>query len=278
MLCEPKTVKDIYDYCSDLEIKMLTNHNADYWTPYKNNYALFDRLFMRRYKSFFPYIQEPDDDLSAVVTDFIIDVSAHLTANDKKYAELFRVWSIEDNDNYSLYNNVDYIEEYEEENGKSLTFNKGSQTDTEDLEHTKGSETDTEDLEHTKGSQEDTEDLSTTFGAQDVDTTNSTSAYNVSSFSPVDKSEVENGSHDDTQDNTRTYGQRIDSDDNSRTYGAREDTTEETGGKQYNIHKIGNMGVQTVDDMLKKHLEVWMWSFYDYVFSEIANDILRGVI
>ena len=310
------TVGDIYNQNKTDDKMMLSPYPADFWKPYRDNHNYFDRRFKVLYKSFFPYDQEEAEGRESVADDFRFDVYAHLMTNDKRYSELFRVNVIPDNDAYSLTNNVDYTETYSEENGRDTEFNKGSetdtedlsrtkgaQTDTEDLEFTKGSETDTEDLEFTKGSETDTEDLSTTYGAQDVDTTQSTSAYNESTFTATDKTEVDNGSHEDTQDNSRTfgqrvdsednsrtfgqridsednsrtYGQRIDSEDNSRTYGARKDITEETGSKDYTLHKVGNMGVQTVDDMLEKHVGVWsMFDFYGLIFREIARDLLRG--
>ena len=284
------TIKDIQAYTKEHNVKMLSEYDADFWAGYRANYQYFDRLFMKRFSSWFPFDQEYSEGVASIQQDFTFDVYAHLMANDKRYSELWRVNVIADNEAYSLTNNVDYTETYEESNGRDIEFNKGAQTDTEDLEHTKGSQTDTEDLEfnkgaqtdtedleHTKGSETDTEDLEKVFGAQDVDTTNSTAPYNTSVWQPVDKTEVENGSHTDTEDNSRTYGQRVDSDDNSRTSGARKDTTGETGSKEYELHKVGNMGVQTVDDMIKKHIENWsMFNFYELVFDEIARDLLRG--
>ena len=291
-MSELYTIEDIYGYCKDNELRMLSNYTGDFWTYYMTNSERFDRQFMRRYRSFFPYIQSGNDTLENVSHDFIYDVQAHLVSNAKRYSELFRVNNILDNEAYSLTNNVDYTETLEESTGKDITFNKGSQTDTEDLEHVKGSQTDTEDLEHVKGSQTDTEDLEHVTGQQDVTVETSTSAFNESEFTPVDKSETDNGQRTDTDDNSRTYGQRTDTDDNSRTYGqrtdtddnsrtygAREDTTGETGTRESTVHKVGNMGVQTVDDMLTKHVELWsMFNLYDYIFAEIANDLLRGVI
>ena len=265
-MSEIYTVEDIYGYCKDNELRMLSNYTGDFWTYYMTNSERFDRQFMRRYRSFFPYIQSGNDTLEDVSRDFIYDVQAHLVSNAKRYSELFRVNNILDNEAYSLTNNVDYTETLEESTGKDITFNKGSQTDTEDLEHVKGSQTDTEDLEHVTGQ-------------QDVTVETSTSAFNESEFTPVDKSETDNGQRTDTDDNSRTFGQRTDTDDNSRTYGAREDTTGETGTRESTVHKVGNMGVQTVDDMLTKHVELWsMFNLYDYIFAEIANDLLRGVI
>ena len=284
------TVGDIYNQNKTDDKMMLSPYPADFWKPYRDNHNYFDRRFKVLYKSFFPYDQEESEGRESVADDFRFDVYAHLMANDKRYSELFRINTIPDNDAYSLTNNVDYTETYEEESGRDVEFNKGSETDTEDLERTKGSQTDTEDLELTKGAETDTEDLSTTYGAQNVDTTQSTSAYNESTFTATDLTEVDTGSHEDTQDNSRTYGQRIDSEDNSRTYGqridsednsrtygARKDTTGETGSKDYTLHKVGNMGVQTVDDMLLKHWDNWnLFDFYKLIFEEIARDLLRG--
>ena len=258
------TIGDIYNQNKTDDKMMLSPYPADFWKPYRDNHNYFDRRFKVLYKSFFPYDQEETEGRESVADDFRFDVYAHLMANDKRYSELFRINTIADNDAYSLTNNVDYTETYEEESGRDIEFNKGSQTDTEDLEHTKGAET-------------DTEDLSTTYGAHDTTATNTISAYNESGYSPKDKDVTESGTHEDTGDNSRTYGQRIDSEDNSRTYGARQDTIGETGSKSSTMRKVGNMGVQTVDDMLLKHWDNWnLFDFYKLIFEEIARDLLRG--
>ena len=284
------TIGDIYAQNKHDNKMMLSPYPADFWKPYRDNSGYFDRRFYTLFKSWYPYEQETDEGRESVADDFRYDVYAHLMANDKRYSELFRIHTIVDNDAYSLTNNVDYTETYGETNGRDVTFNKGSQTDTEDNERTKGQQIDSEDLSATKGQQIDSEDLSATQGAQDIDTTNSKSAYNESTFSPTDKSEVDQGARTDTQDNERTYGSRTDTEDNERTYGqridsedlsrtsgAREDTTEETGSKDYTLHKVGNMGVQTVDDMLLKHWDNWnLFDFYKMIFDEFARDLLRG--
>ena len=284
------TIKDLYDYTKQHNTKLLSEYTADFWAGYKSNYQYFDRLFKKRFTSWFPFDQDYSDGVEAIQQDFTADVYAHLMANNKRYSELWRVNVIPDNDAYSLTNNVDYTESYEEDNSKDVTYNKGAQADSDEGFTAYGERTDTEDLSKTKGEQTDTEDLSTTFGVQGEDTTSSTSAYNSSNWTPVDKTEVDRDSHEDTEDNSRTYGERTDTEDNSRTIGshrddttnihhegAREDTTGETGSRDYTLHKVGNMGVQTVDDMLLKHWDNWsMFNFYELVFDEIARDLLRG--
>lgn len=284
------TIKDIQTYTKEHNVKMLSEYGSDFWKGYRDNYQYFDRLFMKRFTSWFPFDQEYEEGIASVQQDFTYDVYAHLMANDKRYAELWRVNVIADNDAYSLTNNVDYTETYGETNGKNTTFNKGAQNDSDEGFTAYGQKTDTETLSATKGSQQDSESISRTFGLHDTDTTNSTAAYNSGLYEPVDKTAVSDKEHTESETNGYTKGQRIDSENNSRTYGthrddntnihregAREDTTGETGSKDYTLHKVGNMGVQTVDDMLLKHWDNWtMFNFYELVFDEIARDLLRG--
>ena len=48
------TVKDMYKYTSDHNVKLLSEYNSDFWAGYKANYQRFDRLFMKRFSSWFP--------------------------------------------------------------------------------------------------------------------------------------------------------------------------------------------------------------------------------
>ena len=283
-------IKDIQAYSKEHNVKMLSEYNADFWVGYKANYQYFDRLFMKKYSSWFPFDQEYSEGIASVQQDFTYDVYSHLLANDKRYSELWRVNVIPDDTAYSLTNNVDYQEIYVGTDGRDTTYNKGAQADSDQGFTAYGERTDTEDLSATKGEQTDTEDLSATKGEHETETKNSTSPYNVSTFEAVDKTEVDDKEHTDTEDNSRTYGERTDTEDNSRTYGAhrddtqtirtsgaREDSTTETGSKDYTLHKVGNMGVQTVDDMLLKHWGNWsLFDFYGLVFQEIAATLLRG--
>ena len=259
------TIKDIYKKNKQDDKKMLSTYQADFWKDYRENSDYFDRRFMIMFKSFFPIEQETEEGLESVCDDFRYDVYSHLMANDKRYSELYRVQAIPDDTAYSLTNNVDYTEEYSEEHLNDLEFNKGQQIDDEDISRT-------------FAEREDTQDLSKTFGLHEIDTENSRSSYNESGYSPTDKSEVDDKEHTDTEDNTLTYGAHTDTEDNSYTSGTRKDTTDDDGTKEYTLHKVGNIGVQTVDDMLKKHWENWnLFDFYTLIFKEIARDLLRGV-
>lgn len=247
-------IKDIQAYCKDENKMMLSNYDADFWKPYRDNYNYFDRLFMKKYRSWFPMDQEGD--LDDVTTDFIFDVKSWLMINDKRYSELYRVNSIEDNTAYSLTNNVDVTETTE----RGVTFNKGAQENEDDFETEYGRYTVEEDKE-------------STYGATSGTDTKSVSAYNSSTYDPAEQVASSTTQHIDSQDNETTYNSHTDSHGGTHTEGAREDTTDES----VTVHKVGNMGVQTVDDMLKKHWDNWtLFDFYNLIFSEIAQNLLRG--
>ena len=259
------TIKDIYKENKDNNKKMLAESGSDFWSGYRANSQYFDRRFMTLFGSWFPYNQEPSEGIESVADDFRYDVYSHLLANDKRYSELYRVNVILDNEAYSLTNNVDYTEEYSEESHLDREFTKGAQTDG-DSGFT------------AYGSQENTEDRSKTFGATGSSMEKSVSAYNDSNYAPVEKNEYSDDEHTDTEDNTFTLGSHRDDTGHTHTEGSRIDSTDDDGTKEYTLHKVGNMGVQTVDDMLKKHWDNWsLFDFYGFIFAEIARDLLRGV-
>ena len=281
-------IKDIASYNKEENKMMLSNYDADFWKPYRDHYNYFDRLFMKKYRSWFPMDQEGD--LEEVATDFTFDVKAWLMINDKRYSELYRIQTIQDDDKYSLTDNVYEIESIEESGEHSSTFNKGEQTDTEDLEAVKGQQIDTQDNERVKGQEQIDTDATNTTGATGKTITNSVSAYNDSSFANADKSEEDDESREDTIDQTvvegertdtedlsTTYGARTDTQDNSRTSGAREDTEEGTDSKTITRNRSGNIGVKTVVQMLEEQWNSWgLMNFYDFIFAEIARELLRG--
>lgn len=247
-------IKDIQSYCKDENKMMLSNYDADFWKPYRDNYNYFDRYFMKKYRSWFPMDQEGD--IEEVSTDFSFDVKALLMINDKRYSELFRVNIIPDDAAYSLTNNVDYTESTE----RNVTFNKGAQENEDDYETGYGAQTVDDDRE-------------LTYGATSGTDSKSVSAYNSSTYDPAEQIARSTTQHIDSQDNSMTYGAHTDTHGGTHTEGAREDTTGET----ITSHKVGNMGVQTVDDMLKKHWENWsLFEFYDLIFADIARILLRG--
>lgn len=283
-------IGDIYTQNVSENKKMLSEYPADFWKPYRDNNTYFDRRFKSLYKSWFPYDQDEEEGRQAVSDAFRMDVYAHLLANDKRYSELFRVQNITDNDAYSLVNNVDYTETRQRTEGRDGENVKGSETITDSLSDAYGAQTVTDNNERVKGSETITEDNDYIHGQRDDVKISSTSAFNESGFSPTDKDENTTGEQSDHEDNERVEGQRTDTEDLERIYGAHTDThtgTRTEGSRtdtsalditeNESIRKVGNMGVQTVDDMLAKHWDNWtLFDFYKLIFSEICRDILRG--
>lgn len=287
-------IKDIYSYNKEENTLMLSGFTSlvdpdnDFWKPYRDNHAYFDRIFKKKFTSWFPFDQEGD--LEDVSEDFAEDVRGWLIINDKRYSELYRIQTIADDEKYSLTDNVYEQENIEETGEHSSEFNKGAQTDTEDLERVKGSQTDTQDNERVKGSEEISTDATNTTGATGKTITNSVSAFNDSTFVNADKSveeddsrqdtidqTVTDGQRTDTEDLSTTYGQRTDTEDNSRTSGARKDTDEGSDSKTIERLRTGNIGVKTVSQMLDDQFNTWnAFNFYDFIFNEIARELLRG--
>lgn len=283
-------VRDIYLSAKDNGRKLLSEYGSDFWVGYKANYQYFDRLFMKKYASLIPIDQDYEEGVQSIQEDFSYDVYAWLLANDKRYTELLRINSIQDNTAYSLTNNVDYTETTNRTTNRDIEFNKGAQADSDEGFTAFGSQQIDDDRSRTVGQQQVDEDMSKTFGAHTTDTTENTSAYNETGFNPVNKTEIDDKLHTDTEDNTITYGTHTDTEDNTLVYGAhrddrtnihnegaRKDTTDDDTSEEISIHKVGNMGVQTVDDMLLKHWDNWnLFDFYGLIFEDIAKNLLRG--
>lgn len=283
-------VKDMYGQSREEDKPLLSTYQSDFWAGYCSNYTHLDRIFMKKYASLIPIDQDYEAGLEDITNDFRFDVYSWLLANDKRYTELFRINSIADDTAYSLVNNVDYTETTERTSNRDIEFNKGAQADSDEGFTAYGQQQIDDDKSKTFGSQQVDEDISRAFASRNDSDTKSTSAYNDTGFAPVDKSEVIQGGHTDTEDNQYVYGQHIDTEDNQLVYGAhrddrtnihnegsRRDTTDDDVTENVSTHKVGNMGVQTVDDMLLKHWDNWtLFDFYGLIFEDIAKNLLRG--
>ena len=284
-----KTIDDLYKYSKEETRPMLVLFNADFWVEYNLNPSVFDRIFRRMYSSFFPAGQR-NLTIGEVAEEFSDDVEAWLTINKKRYSELWRGYNITDNDAYSLTNNVDYTETLTRDEGKTGETIKGAQTNTDTSETEYGSKTDTETLSTSYGEQTVTDEKDNSYGAVHSETENSTSAYNENTYTPVTKqeqdensrtdelnTEIHYGSHTDGASNSRTYGTHTDDTSETHVEGSRTDSTSEDIEVSQSIRRVGNMGVQTVDDMLGKHWRNWsdVFKFYELVFHEIAANLLH---
>lgn len=248
-----KTVKDMYKYVKDHNIAMLSTFPGHFWDDYRFRYDQYDALFNRMFNSFFYFMQDDDEDIADITTNFIADCYNHLLVNNKKYEELYRVHVIPD-ENYSLTDNYDMTETMD----KDITDNN---------ENTYGSRTDTS--SYTSGEREDsTTDIT---GTQFNVSTDTVAPYNSEDFYNNSEKSDSLGQREDSS--TLNKGEQIDS--GSNTKGSQEDTLDRTYAEDYTLHRKGNIGVTTVSDMLKKHKDFWdEWSFYEYIFKEIAKDLL----
>lgn len=270
-------ISDIYQYSSNNNLPMLSNYAGDFWTEYNENYATFDKLFKKKFRSWFP-MDQGEKDLDEIAEEFADDVEALLTVNAKKYSELYRLHIIPDNDKYSLTDNVYESEQINRVSETSGTFTKGSQTDVT------GQQTITEDKEHITGSQDFDSEVTFTPGTARKTTENSTSAFNESGYTATDRSVEVDETRTDTTITDNITGGRTDSDDNTITHSARTDTSgqrSDTSGEDVEETttrlRSGNIGVKTVDQILEDHKDFWLdFSFYDIIFNDIARELLRG--
>lgn len=127
-----KTVKDMYKYSSENTTQLLSDYSADFWSDYITNYQLYDKLFCRLYRSWFYFLQEYDQTIGEITTDFTEDVYAHLMLNEKKYSELYRIHVIDD-DTYSLLDNYDMHEVMDKDTTTSGTDTFGQRIDSDSI-------------------------------------------------------------------------------------------------------------------------------------------------
>ena len=247
-------IGDIYKANAADSTLMLSNFaiagsDDDFWKEYRTNHTNYDRVFNRMFNSFFPFMQQEDDTLSDVVDAFRQDVYDHLLMNQKKYEELYRVQVIPDED-YSLVNNYDMQEIMDKDGTDNQDNTYGSRQDSGSF--TKGSRTD-----------------NTTTGEQTTTVTTKVAPYDSDDFSNNGQDTTVAGQRQDSL----TEGQQLDS--SSSTKGQQIDDLNRTYTEDYTLHRVGNIGVQTVTDMLQKHVKMWtMWEFYEYIFKEICKDLL----
>ena len=287
-------IKDIYDYNKEENNEMLSSFVSSvdpehsFWESYRDNYKKFDRMFMKKYRSWFPMDQEGT--LAEIAEEFADDVENWQTINDKRYTELYRMQTIPDDEKYSLTDNVYEHEVIDRDTTSSGSNVKGSETITDTATNQYGQQMDSESKSLSRGQQSDSESISKSFGAATKTIESGTSAANESSYSNTDIStesdaartdgetnSYTHGSRSDSETNSYTHGSHTDSLSNSRTEGQRTDTSTGSGTEDVERTRSGNIGVRTVDEMLNIHKDVWVdFSFYEMIFAEIARELLRG--
>ena len=290
-------VDEIYKYCSDNNLPMLSNYDADFWEVYVDNYEYFDRLFMKTYRKFLVFGSESyeDDPVEENSEDFTLDVKTWLISNSKRYSELWRMQDISDTD-YSVLDPYNVTETHNIETDTSLTDNIGARTDTKQGQTSFGARSISDSNSYTHGAKSETDgetmnygtDVTTTdsvlnTGAQNNTTENSVSADNASLYSPKDYQDNHLGTREDSTESTETRQSRqdsksgthteatyTDSENKSHSENAKTDSTTDTNvyGAHTNTHlgedrtektinKRGNMGIYSNSKLLGEHNELW---------------------
>ena len=290
-------VDEIYDYCIENNLPMLSSYAGDFWEVYRDNHAYFDRLFMKTYRKFTVFGSESyeDDPVSENAVDFVLDVHSWLLANDKRYSELWRLQGLSNVD-YSILDPYNITETHNIETDTSMTDNMGARTDTKSGQTSFGARDITDSNSYIHGAKSETDaetlnydevvtdtDSTLNTGAQNNTVENTVSADNVSTYSPKDYQDTNLGTRQDTTLSTETVHSREDSksgthteatytDSETRSHeeAARTDSTSDTNvyGAHTNTHrgeettdksitKKGNLGVYSNSKLLSEHTELW---------------------
>lgn len=226
-----KTVNDMFNYAKQNNLKLLSEFDAVFWQEYIQNSDKYDMLFRRSYFSFKFFLQQCGEDISVVTDNFISEVYNHLMVNKKKYEELYRIFTIADED-YSLVNNYNTKEELKRKETTDDTNKYGTREDV------------------------------TTYdkGIQNTDDTRQVTTYDSDVFNDADKHVVNEGARTDTETSQK---------------GEQSDVLSSAHNEEYSLTKEGNIGVQTVTDMLTKHDAYWSsYQFYTKIFADICRDLL----
>ena len=163
----------MYEVTKRAGTPLLSNFNDIFWNDYIEHYTELDRYFARRYCSFRYFAQEESDTVEVVTQNFTSSVYEHLLVNKKRYEELYRVQSVNDND-YMLLDNYNVNTSITKEGSGNGSIVSGERED-KIFNTTKVSPFDSENFYN-----DTTSDGSTRKGSE-TDTTNNTYNETVTS-------------------------------------------------------------------------------------------------
>ena len=129
-------VKKLYQMSSqaDEPYPLLSNFDTsvqdiDWWSEYLDNFEAFDYQFQQQFKSFVFFDQDPEDTDDEIMTKWQMTLYSWLGMNNKRYAELYRIHVIPDDEAYALTNNYDLHETYSGTNSGASAQIFGQRTD-----------------------------------------------------------------------------------------------------------------------------------------------------
>ena len=300
-----KTVKEMYKYSRDNDLKLLSDFDAAFWEEYKLNHARYDKVFSRLYSSFYYIHQEEDFTIDVVQSEFSEDVYNFLLINRKKYEELYRIYNISDDD-YKFDNNFSIKTTYSKDSTDSGTFNYGGKTDSVSVTETLGAREDS--TNSSQNNSERTDSYSDTIGAgkttvsnktgkQDNSHVNTVATYNDEDFYNKEKSsdllgervdestenitersnsgEKVTGSESIETSSTFSKGSQSNSNSSITEKSSYVDSTSNSSNENYTMEKSGLIGNKTSTSLIKEHENYWrLYEFYNRIFSDICNEFL----
>ena len=270
-----KTVKEMYESAVLKDTALLSTYNGDFWNEYIKNHKEYDRLFMRMFKSFIYFLQDGNESIDDVLTNFIEDVKLHLTVNSKKYSELYRTYIVS-NEEYMLLDNYNVKETMNKQNtyeGNDVLGERNDVTnDTIGAITTNTSSTIGAITTNTKN----------TIGAITTKTTSTIgeqSNSEIKKVSPYDSNTFNNESGTDSSFGTRSDSGNTTTNEHTDnltfTKGQQTDSHSNNSTESYELTRKGNIGVQTGADMLRKHDSFWTpYEFYTMIFKDICKELL----
>lgn len=277
------TIKQMAAITKAAATRLLSDYPADFWADYRNNYEKWDAGFSRRYASFFYYAQDDENSEETPelrTADFTDAVYLHLTFNDKKYTELYRLMKLGDMEIINSYNVTTTETRNESRNGENV---KGKETEqrTNTAESTAtGNTTNNETL----GSRHDSNTFSK--GEESAETINKVSPYDAdgefqdnTATQNTNASRIDNGTTDTGEQSneatgtskTITTGTNSDTTDRSE----RHDTATETTTATATTERHGNIGNSTQATNAQAFVDFWegLPAFYDMIFNNIIRDL-----
>ena len=292
-----KTVKEMYESAVLKDTALLSTYNGDFSNEYIKNHKEYDRLFMRMFKSFIYFLQDGNESIDDVLTNFIEDVKLHLTVNSKKYSELYRTYIVTDAD-YMLLDNYNVKETMNKQNSYEGSNVLGERNDvtndtigaiTTNTSSTIGAIT--TNTKNTIGAI--TTKTTSTIGEQSNSEIKKVSPYDSNTFNNESGTDSSFGKRSDSGNTTTnehidsgnaTTNEHTDSgntttnehtDNLTFTKGQQTDSHSNNSTESYELTRKGNISVQTGADMLRKHDSFWTpYEFYTMIFKDICKELL----
>lgn len=273
------TVDDMYKYASENNLYLLAMHAGEFWRDYITNHAWYDKKFRNMFKSFRYFLQDGDEDIETVTTNFIDDVAFHLSLNSKKYDELYRLYLIENTD-MPISGNVNLQEILTKVSTDSGDLTYGSRQDSS--QETTGARTDTVNRSESLGARSDSE--SSNIGSQNQTSTKKVFAFNSNDYQDDVENTTINGARQDSKSNT--LGAQSNSVGGTDVKGSQTNNGTFSKGQQIDSRDLestedytktirGNNGYVSVAKTVEQYKNFWnQYEFYEYIFKEICKDLL----